>query len=357
MVSNKIDSKLYFYIILGMVIDIYILSLPYDIALISHQDAWISTALGSAYAFVVVILLNHVFKKNKNIDIFTVNKKYYGKVIAFILGFIFLLQYTAYSVTTVNDLSIIYGTYATSFLTPVKINLIALGIAVYAATKGINSIGKILKWVFYIMVFLLIIPLIAVSKGSILNVCPVMEDSVLTILKGAVKASFTYIGAESIMFLYSDVTDKKNLYKSGMFAVVVSTLIYTYTVFITMYYFGPNITVKFYDPFLAVTENIRTPVINSFRYVYVILWGFISLSTLVISSYLSLLILNKFLGENKFTAPFYFIFTYAISIIVSNMQIKEVFDDCVYNFIQVFTFIYVFITFINSLLRKDRIEK
>lgn len=353
MENNKIDAKNYNYIILGMLIDIYALKMPRDIIKISMQDAWISTVLASIYAFIITCLLNFIIKKNENRDVFSINRRYYGRVLGLIINLIFAIQFSIYALSSANDFNEVYRIYATNFLTPFKMNIAVLGVSIYGASKGIKSMGKICKWVFYITVISIILPLWAINKGDIINVNPILQTPYSIIINGAFKAVYAYIGIEVILFLYPSVKNKKDMYRTSYKAISITTIMYTYIVFITLFFLGPDISIKYYHPFLAISENIKTPVLSSFRYIYVILWGFISFNTMMISFYVAITILKRITNKSKKIIFIYYLLILLSSIFISYSQKKTLFDLYTFNITVIFTIVYTAITFINSLIRKD----
>lgn len=126
--------------------------------------------------------------------------------------------------------------------------------------------------VFYITLGTLITPIAALKEGSILNVMPIFGSGIINIIKSTKDTIMAYSGVEILFLIYPFFYDNKKLKKCGIIAVIITMIIYTWIVFVSIFYLGIDIIPKFLWPVVTVTEAVNIPIINSFRYIFMSLY-------------------------------------------------------------------------------------
>ncbi len=264
----------------GCLVGIGILSLPNDLMKTAKQDGWISSILGSVYPIYVVFISSFIIKKHPNENILSISKKYFGKFLGSFLNFLFMLQFFIYASAVANGFSNILRVYAVWFLTPTKILTVAFILAAYSASKGIKALARVNSIIFFITLALVGISTVALREGSFLNLSPVFGSGISNIIKGSVDTAFVYATMEILLIIHpfagNDVDVPKAAYKS----VFITTILYAWCVFIVIFYLGQEIIPKTIWSFIFVTESIKLPIINNFRYVFMFLWSLIIFKTI-----------------------------------------------------------------------------
>jgi spore germination protein len=279
--SDQITYQQFTYIIVGTMIGTGILSLPNLMARAAYQDGWLSALLGAGYPLYIVSLAIYISKKFPKDDIFSLSKKCLGKFIGSIASIVFALQFFIEMASVTAGFSNIARVYIVQFLTPIKLIVIILMVGLYGTYQGLKVIGRVNEIVFYLMVLLLFIPLIALRDGSLLNVSPFLGSGFKSILKGSMQAGFAYTGVEIIFLIHPNMADKKNLKSSALRAAAISAAIYTYLTFMTIYFVGPDVILKPHWSVMLLNETINLPYINSFRFIFMYLWSIIIFKTVI----------------------------------------------------------------------------
>ena len=260
------------FVLVGGMISIGALTIPLDVVDTAGQDGWIACILGSIYPLYIIFIAQYLHKKCPKENILTLSNKYLGKFLGTVLNLIFvlffLLMVTEVSAGMTNVLMI----YMTPFLTRYKILMTMLLAPAFVAYKGIKVVGRTCEIIFYLTVLVFFIPIAALKEGSILNIMPVFGSGIINIVKCTKDTMLAYSGIEIIFLLYPFIKDNKKLKKSGIISIIIVGIIYTWHVFISIFYLGIDIIPKFLWPVVTVTEAITIPIINSFRYIYMSLY-------------------------------------------------------------------------------------
>ncbi|WP_125152108.1 GerAB/ArcD/ProY family transporter [Clostridium rectalis] len=272
-------------ILIGSMVGIGILSLPNNVIKYAKQDSWIAAILGAIYPIYMILIANYMHKKFPKHDILELSKKYYGKILGSILNFIFIGYFLVLATEVASGTSNVLRIYITPFLKNFQALLIIILAPAYVVYKGRFALKKTNEVVFYLTAIILIIPLVAIKDGDILNIMPVFQNNFKDILKGSKETMFAYAGVEIIFLLYSYLQEKKTVVKAGMISILFSMVIYTAVIFITILYLGVNNSEKFLWATVTLTESIDVPVINSFRYIFMVLWTMIMFKTIANSYY------------------------------------------------------------------------
>lgn len=267
------------HILVGTMIGIGIFNLSNVLVKDSHEDAWISAALGGLYPLYVGFIGSYIIKKHPSENIIDLSKKYLGKVIGTIFNIIFMIFCISNIVFVISGFTIIYDVYATTFLSPFRIISITALMAAITAYKGLKVIGKINTAAFFVTILLLLETFMALRKGSYLNLMPVFGSGILNILKSSKESVFSYSGIEILFIIYPYVKNNSKLSKEIFKAVGIAVTIYTLTTALTLYYLSADIVEKSYWPLITVSENLRLTIINNFRIIFSFLWIGIALKT------------------------------------------------------------------------------
>lgn len=310
---NKIKAEVLtppqlIFILYGATIGVGILSFPKILVKITQQDAWISTILGGVYPLYLVLICIYISQKYPNHDILFLSKKYFGNFFGSIFNLLFLMPFLLISLGVTSGYANIIRVYSTEFLSPLKLIIIIAAVCSYTAYKGISLLGRICEIVSYITFPLLILPLFAVGKSSILNILPIFGSGFNNIFKGSVEQLYVYIGPELLFLIYPYINDKNKIKSSSLIGLFLTVLIYAWVVFITVYFLSINLTTKSLWPFLYAAEIIDIPIINNFRYLFMLSWSFILIRCGALHYFAVVYILKDFLRKTEVKKIYFFIY-------------------------------------------------
>jgi len=211
-------------------------------------------------------------RSHPNENILVLSKKYLGKYLGNICNFIFMGQYVLYIAQISAGLNNVYAVYATPFLKPLKILFAAVALAIYAAIKGLKVMGRVNKIILCLTITSSLTLISALLRGSYFNLTPLLSVGFKEIFKGTLESSYTYGGIEAVFLLYPFAKNKKKVGVLAFKATFICTFLYVWNVVMCIYFLGYKVTAKALWPVLLVTESINLPIINSTRFIFLLLW-------------------------------------------------------------------------------------
>jgi len=354
--SNAITPKEVTYLLIGSMIGVGILTLPNDLVAISKQDAWISAFIGSIYPLYMVIIASFLCKSQPQKNILALSKKCFGKLIGSILNIVFLLYFVVMITSIAFQICMIKGTLIVSFLSIPKILIVILCLAAYTAIKGLKVLARVNQLMFVNTILLCIILATALSKGTILNIYPILGGGVLNIITASKQSMFAYSGIEILFLIYPFITDKTKIMKSSINSVLITALIYCWFTFITIFFIGIDIIPKIQWSVNMVPMTVQVPVINNFTFIFIIIWATIMCKT-VANNYFSIaLILKDFFKKTQMKTIIYVIYPliFYLTLKYSNSATRTQFLNYIIPKYVLFNIAYVTIIALIIYFKKDK---
>ena len=104
---------------------------------------------------------------------------------------------------------------------------------------------------------------------------PIFGTGVKNIFSGSIESALAYGGMEAIFLFYPVLKKKNKVKKITLNALFITMGIYVWVTFVCIYCLGYKVTSIALWPVLLVTEGVNIGVINSFRFLFLFLWGII----------------------------------------------------------------------------------
>ena len=358
---NKVENNLltpnqFSMLIIFSVVAIGILSIPNEVVITAKQDGWISVFLGGIYPFYVVISAVYIARNHPNENILTLNKKFFGKVLGSILNIFQLFFYTFLAVSEAPGISNFLRVYIIDFLSSFRVIFLLIALAAFCSYKGLKAIGRISEIVFYIMMLAAVIGILALVKGSFLNVMPIFGSGYMNILKGIKGSATAYSGIEIVLLLYPYINDKNKLKAACLKSAALICAGYTWVTFATIFYLGHRVIPKAMWSSLFIIESLRLPIINNFRCIVMYIWTFVSITAVALDFYACELVV-KDLFKNMKRNIFYFLLVplmvYISSLLSVEVKRREIAEDLTV-IILIFNVLYIFLMVLIVHFKKEK---
>jgi spore germination protein len=353
--SNTITPGEVTFLLIGSMVGIGVLTLPNDLVETAKQDAWISAAIGAIYPLYMVIIASLLCKKHPQKNILALSKKCFGKLIGSILNIVFLFYFVLLATSIASGLGIILGTLIVDFLSLLKILIVTFILAAYTITKGLKVLARVNQLMFIYAVLLSLSLAVALSKGTYLNISPILGSGVLNIIKASKQSAFAYTGVAILFLIYPFMTDKTKIMKSSLLSVLITAIIYIWVTFITVYYLGIDIIPKTLWSVSFASKSVKIPVINNFRYIFLILWANVMFKSISNDYFAVVLILEDFFKKIKSKKIIYAIYPIMIylSLKYENHAYRTDFLDFIIPKYTLFNIVYVTLIVLIIYLKKD----
>lgn len=349
------SNRDYTFLVFGGMVGVGVISLPNDISKVAYEDAWISAILGGVYPLYMVLIAKAMVKRFPEENIVVLSKKYLGKYIGSLLNIIFFSYFIFLSSMVISSYIILIRTFVLGFLTPIKAIGIMVIVIVYTSSKGLKTLSKINVYVFFVTLLIFLSPYPAFRQGSIKNVMPIFHSGVKNILKGSVNTVFAYAGIECMFLVYPSIENKAKFLGASVKGVSMAVLLYSWVVFITIYYLGVDIISKTYWSFLSVTESVTITIVNNFRYIFMFLWSLVAFKVVTNDYYMGMVVLNHFfktLNVKKLSyiaAPIIVI----LPLLYGNMVKRNYILNKGIKIYLIFNILYVTIIYLVMVIKKD----
>lgn len=300
-----------------------------------------------------MLIGSYIIKKHPKSTILELNKKYLGKLIGSIFNFIFFIPFFMYTGTVTSDFISISLVYFLSFLDKIKIGIITIGVSAYTAYKGLKVLGKINETAFYITVCTLSFSFLALKYGNIKNVMPAFNVGIINILKASKETAYGFSNIELFLLIHPFVKSNTNMKSCGLKAVALTTIIYTWVVFITIFFLGSDIVPKNIYSFIMVAESVQIPIVNNFRAIFMFLWSIVVFKLISTNYYFSTFIMNDLTSINRKKICIYLLpIVFLLSLLFLNVSIKQKIMDSLVPISTLFNIFFIsliaFLTFIKN---------
>lgn len=346
--------------LIASMIGVGVMYLPNNVIKDGRQDGWIACIVGGIYPVYMAIIAAYICKRFPGDDILTLSKRYFGICFGNIFNIIFTSYFLFLATSVLSGFSNLFRVYAASFLKSYQILLPTLIPVAFIVYKGLKAMGRLSQVILFLGIILIFIPVGSLVYGSILNVMPVFQAGILNILKASKETAFFYGGFEIIFLIYPFLQDKKKIFKCGIESIVFTITIYSWTAFLSIYYLGIDISPKYLWPVLALTDSVRIPIINSFRYAFISLWSIVALKCVSMYYFAAAYSLNgiiKKVSLQKFVVILYPIIIY-LAILYGNTTTRRYYSGKLIEIYVIFNLIYVsLIAIIIHYKRGDTDEK
>ncbi|MEK6263365.1 MAG: spore germination protein [Clostridium sp.] len=355
--NNLLEESEAISLLVGFIIGTSILSLPNAVVQDAKQDGWIAVLVGSLHPLYIALLAIYYAKKHPNQDILAISNMYLGRVLGTICKLLLMAEFGIFTIEGIVSLSNIFRVYATPFLSPIKIFVPTILLAIYLSDKGIKVLGRINKIALYFTVILSLTLISTLTSGNYLNLFPIFGTGVKNILSGSVESALAFGGMEAIFLFYPLLREKHKVKKIVLKAVFIITAIYIWVTFICIYNLGYKVTSISLWPVLLVTEAVNIPILNSLGFLFLFIWSIIMFKIVANEHYAFTYILSDVfkIKDKKKTYWITFPIMLSLCLVVKNEVQRRVILD--YLVPKITLFIIAYITIIGVLIFiKDKRE-
>lgn len=263
------------------------------------NDGWIAILVAGVYPLYMVWAALVISKRYPNDTIISINKILFGKYLGFLFSLFLCAIFIYILIVVLSAFAFITRTFIATFIPEYVIIIISMILIAYFSSKGLKVIAKVNVIIFYLTVIVVLLPGYALLKGSYLNLLPVFNSSLSDILSGSFQSIYSYAGIEVVFLIYPFARDKKKLSSAMLKGVGVVTAIYVWLTMIIIYYLGADVAIKFYWPLLTIADSVQIPIINLFRYIFMLLWSLIIYRISANALYFASFIIKEFMQIKK----------------------------------------------------------
>lgn len=250
-----------------------ILSLPFNVHMVSKQDAWISTIIAGLTVNLLIWIIILFARRYPSFTLFEALPKLAGKAIGNLLSFIYIVYFILIgSLILISYSNVIYKWVFDE--TPIWATLmLMILISSYLAKESIRIIARFHGFV-TILVFILIgIMTYSYKNFDIRYIMPVGQTGILNIIKGSKEAAISLLGYEMLLIIYPSIINaKKAALKTATIANLSVTALYVFVVFTSLVVFSPAEIELVPEPILYMLKAFSSRVIDRIDLLLLSIW-------------------------------------------------------------------------------------
>lgn len=301
------------------------ITLPTLMAKVVGHDGWISILITGISAVVLSSLIVLLLRRYSDKSIYDINNLIYGKIVGLILNTLLIV----YLILAAAASARVFSMFLRITLLPNTPLLIMVPFvmlpSIYLVWCGLKYVVrfKYISIMAYVVSIIYLVILIKHYRFSFL--LPIGEAGLIPILSSVKTGFFTFLGLELVVFLFPEITDKKDIFKWSIIANILTTLFSLIIVIASTALFGENF-LKFQTiPLFNLSRVYNAPILERLDLYLIALWFIVmgcSMRAYMFAAYYSIGKVFK-IKDTKTTVLCFFI----ILIFLSRMpkDINEVF--------------------------------
>lgn len=260
-----ISPYLIFFMLQSMLFGLEFLSMAIKPIQLAGQDAWIPLFLCAISAHIVMYMMYQILNHNQA-DLIQIHQQFFGKWVGGGLNFIFITYFMLISIYQVRLFIEIIQVWIFPDLETWSIALALLLLTYYMVSGGFRVIVGIcllsfLNHIFFLSMFFTF-PFLHFN-----NLTPIMDHSLMDIIKATKELSFSYRGMEFLFFCYTFIKAPQKSQKWAQRAIVAMTILYLVEIFFSLLLFKPEQLPTEIWPALSKYKFVQFPFIERFEFI------------------------------------------------------------------------------------------
>lgn len=203
-----------------------ILVLPRLVAVEASRDGWLSILVAGVGIWLLAGLVWFLCKKFPTKTLPEISIMVLGKP----MGIVVSVAYAVYAFVFAGAVLRVFLELVKTWIliwTPTPVILLAMLLpVVYICRMGVGTIGRLMEFVVILTFVIFLLWLVPMGDYNPLNLRPIGAEGALAILRGAEKASFSFLGFEVMLIFYPFIANRKKAFRVTVLALAFVTLVY-----------------------------------------------------------------------------------------------------------------------------------
>lgn len=219
------DSQ-WFAVLLCVILGSGILTLPRLVAAEAGRDGWLSILVAGAGTLLLAALIYLLCERFPAKTLPEMSTTILGKPLGILVSVVYALYTFAFSGAVLRVFLELVKTWI--FLwTPTPVIMLAfLMPVVFICRMGAVSLSRLTEIISLMTLIIILLWLVPTREFSLLNLRPVGAEGIMAILRGAEKASFSFLGFEVMLIFFPFIVNRKKALRVTLLALIFITLLY-----------------------------------------------------------------------------------------------------------------------------------
>lgn len=285
------------------------ITLPTLMAKKVGHDGWISILITGFISVILAALMVMLLKRYSNKSIYDINYLIFGKLIGLLLNVSLIIYLTLAAATSARVFSVFLRITLLPRTPPFLLIPFVMLPSIYLVWCGLKYVVRF-KYVSLLAYIVSIIYLIMLTKHYRFSfLMPIGEAGMLQILSGVKTGFYTFLGLELVVFVFPEITDKKNLFKWHIITNILTTLFSLVILITSTALFGENLLKVQTIPLFNSARVYNAPILERLDLYLIALWFIVmgcSMRTYMFAAYYSIGKVFK-VKDTKTSVFFFFI--------------------------------------------------
>lgn len=283
--NSQIHAYLLFFFICNVQIGIGIFSFQRYVFQIAKHDAWISVIIACLYAHVLLWLIVRMLSKYESTDLYGIHFDMFGKYIGTLFNCIYMLYYLFVTILIMRSYVVVVQVWMFPDMSSWLIGLLLVALTIYAGFGGIRVIVGMCLLGFVVILITVFFCLSTLKYAIWTQLLPVMESSVMDILKGSFRMSFTLAGFEFIMLIYPYVRNKERTMLHSQLSLLFGNVVYLSIMILSLVYFSSSQLIRSIWPTFNMLKILKFPFTERLEFIVISMWMLMVLTGILINTW------------------------------------------------------------------------
>lgn len=273
----KIAPYMAGFIVFANQIGLGMLGYQRPVAAKAGHDAWISVIMAGFLSHLTVWVICQTLRRYPSADLYGIHHDVYGKLIGRVISSLYILYFSAMSLTTIRGYVEIVQSWMFANLATWLLGLILLFLAWYTIMGGIRVITGYAIIAVFLAIWLLLDLYFTFPFVRWHYLLPLLEADLGQLLGGAIVMAFSSVGYEILYTIYPYVQDKQRMHRCAQIGVLSTNIIYAVLMVITLAFFSEGQLQRTIWPTLQIKTVVSFPFLERFEFFAISLWVFVIL--------------------------------------------------------------------------------
>ena len=319
----------------------------------ARQDAWISVLIAGFATHIVVFVIIKTLQIYGSSDIYGIQHEIYGKWLGKVLNSLYILYCLWIFLLILKNYIEVLETWIFPTVPVWLFSFSILLLVIYGVTGGIRMIVGVCFFSIALSLWMFGFIGYPVRFADFGHLLPVMESSLVSILKGAHKMTLTIVGFEILYVIYPYMEKKDKLQKYAHIGIAATTFLYLILMLLAISYFSPGQLLSTIWPTLSLFKIVKLPFIERTEYIAVTFWLLIILPNLMLYLWAAVRGAKRSFGVSQIKTMWVFTTLLFVMSLFINTRVKiNHFNDFFASMAFYVTFCYPLVLYSFALLKK-----
>ncbi|WP_179134064.1 GerAB/ArcD/ProY family transporter [Halobacillus massiliensis] len=334
-----------FFIIHSMQVGVGILGFEGYIAKYAGFNSWISILIAGAFLHLMLWMIYQILQDSEG-DIVSVHRIVFGKYIGAVFSLLFSVYYLFLALTVLRTFIEVIQVWV---FPSIQIEIFALAfilLVYYMVIGGFRLVTGLCLISTILTLPLLLLKFFPIEVGVTDYLYPVIDASILDLLKSAKASILGFLGIELLFIFYPFIKKPDESKKWAHFAVFYTVLIYLVTALVSFLYYSEEQLKHVTWGTISLWKIVHFPFIERFEYIGIALWVYVIVPNICLALWgASRIPKRMFVSSQKAFIWLFCFLLYIFTVIIDSRQGVEKLNDMA-NLIGFYVLLYIPLLFI-----------